>query len=130
MLAVYHRIKGSRSNCLHERRNRHTSALDTGFLEICLSETKQLISKHFPDCARQILFLYSGYLESEKTRSGIDISTIKHRRKDYNFDDFKCLITLYYISRISSKRNTASSFKCIIFIRGDRQRGINQLIYC
>ena len=46
------------------------------------------------------------------------------------FTHFKFPITLYYTSRTSSKRNTAKSFKYIIFIRGDCQKGANQLIYC
>ena len=68
------------------------------------------------------------------TRSGInDISRIERRRKIYRFDDFKFLKTLYYlyyISQTSSNRYTANSFKCIVFIGGDCQRGANQLIYC
>ena len=85
-------------------------------VSIWCREPKQPISKNFPkyslrDKFRQILFLYWGYLESGKTRSGIDISGIEHRRKIYTFDDFKFLITLYYTSRTSSKRNSANSFE-------------------
>ena len=50
-------------------------------VSIWCREPKQPISKNFPkyslrDKFRQILFLYWGYLESGKTRSGIDISGI------------------------------------------------------
>ena len=37
------------------------------------------------------------------------------------------LLTFYFFS--GTKRNTATSNKCIIFIRGDYQRGMNQLTY-
>ena len=125
------RIKGSRSNCLHERRNRHTSALDTGFKSVSVkkaTDIKTFSWLRFKDKFRQILFLYSRYLESEKKRSGIDISKIKHRRKDYKFDDFKCLITLYYISRTSSKRNTANSYNFYRRWSSKRNKSVNLLL--
>lgn len=115
------------------QRNRHVG-IGYWFQIWCL-ERKQSISKHLPrwalrDKFQQIPFLYWGYLERGKTiRSGIDISRIEHRRKIYTFEDFKFLINLYYTSRTSSKRNTAKSFKHMIFIRGDCQKGANQLIY-
>ena len=100
-----------------------------------MSWTKATDIRTFSRCAlrdkfRQIVFLYWGYLESGKTRSGIDISRVERRGKIYTFDDFKFLITLYYTSQTSSKRNTANSFKWTYnFIRGDCQKGVNQLIY-